>query len=399
MRHMAKLVTAIALSLALAQGVALENQAQGTINAALELWTLPAADNGLTGIVYDDVDGAVFYAAFNRDRIGRLTPATGDLTEWPVGDGPVDLALGGAGPLLILQPATIYVTESLDNRIALLEPITNGYHAEPVLTPGGFPNGIDFYASITRPGEAWFSERNSNRVGRVQGLQNHLSPVIPTQQRLAPTTRMVSVRQTLLSPTLRRGNPMLAPAVMLAPHVRLGNVEEWDISGFYQGPSFPESVAVNVDGKVWIANSAQSVLLLLDPDSDVMEFHGLPAGSRAVDVKLDLMGNVWYTTGYSHRIGRLDPASGDVMEWTLPTAGQPLNLAVGENSVWFTEREGDRLGWFDPTSGELLSFQLPVGTHPLDLAAVAPNEVWFTSERQDVLGHLTVTALGAPPAP
>ncbi len=399
MRHAIRLLLTLALALLLAQGVAPENRAQGAINALLEVWRLPNSDNGLAGIAYDGVENAVYYAAFNRDRVGRLEAATGQLTEWPVGDGPNGLTLGGAGPLLILQPPSVFFTESRGNRVGMLQPATDGYHAAAIPTPDSFPKGIDFYSAIARLDEAWFSERIGGRVGRVQGLQaGPLTPVPPTRQTLRATTQVVSVRQTLLPPTVHRGNPALPPAVMLAPRSDRGNVAEWDISGFYQGgDSFPEAVATTFDGAVWIANSAQETLLRLDPTSDVMAFYGLPQGSAAVDLAIDRDENVWYTTGFGHRVGKLDPRSGDVSEWTLPTAGQPLGLAVvDERSVWFTEREGDSLGWFDAATGELLSFRMPAGSHPLEVVAVASNEVWFTTERGDFLGHLTVTALGQP---
>ena len=111
-------------------------------------------------------------------------------------------------------------------------------------------------------------------------------------------------------------------------------------------------------------------------------------------------GDVWFTTGYNHRIGKLDPLTQDVIQWEVPSGGQVLHLAVAlDGRVWFTEREGDRIGVLDPITNTIKTYQLASETHPLDLAIDDDGAIWFTNERGNSIGRLELSALGTPPGP
>ncbi len=65
------------------------------------------------------------------------------------------------------------------------------------------------------------------------------------------------------------------------------------------------------------------------------------------------------------RLGRYDPATGEVREWPSPTgpASHPYAIAVVDGVVWYNEsgRRPDALVRFDPETEKFQSWAIPSG--------------------------------------
>jgi virginiamycin B lyase len=103
-------------------------------------------------------------------------------------------------------------------------------------------------------------------------------------------------------------------------------------------------------------------------------------------------GTVWYTAQASGRLGRLDPATGDVTEIELGAGSQPHGVIVGpDGAPWITDGGLDAIVRVDPVSGEVTSYPLPAGRPPANLntAVFTPDgTLWFTGQ-SGVYGRLT----------
>ncbi|MBT2449226.1 DUF11 domain-containing protein [Streptomyces sp. ISL-43] len=85
---------------------------------------------------------------------------------------------------------------------------------------------------------------------------------------------------------------------------------------------------------------------------------------------------------------------GDIVEYTLPTAGSsPSEITTGsDGNLWFTEQVGDRIGRIT-TDGDIQEYPLPnAGSGTIRITAGPDGNMWFTEIFADRVGRLEVGA-------
>lgn len=88
--------------------------------------------------------------------------------------------------------------------------------------------------------------------------------------------------------------------------------------------------------------------------------------------------------------GRLDRATLDVKEWTVPWAdSRPRDPFVdAKGRVWFVGQEGNYVANLDPRSGKFERYEIDPGTHPHNLVVDGKGMVWYTGNRNGRLVKL-----------
>jgi streptogramin lyase len=121
----------------------------------------------------------------------------------------------------------------------------------------------------------------------------------------------------------------------------------------------------------------------------------VPAGSRPHDVAPAPDGTVWYTAQRTGRLGRLDPATGEIVEVPLGAGSAPHGVIVGpDGAAWITDGGLDAIVRVDQDT-----LQVDVcptgrtGTRLNTAAFDATGVLWFTGQA-GVYGRLD-TATGA----
>ncbi|HCP31940.1 TPA: hypothetical protein DIT45_01615, partial [Candidatus Acetothermia bacterium] len=350
-------------------------------------WQLPSPNSLPRGIGVTP-NGKVFFAEFNVDKIGLLDPITNEIRERDVGDGP--------SGLVVADNESVYYTLALGNALELLVFIGGG-HTWPVPTPGCWPGKL--VEAPSGPGKVnlWLNERLAGKVTRFAPTQITVTlPLIITPPVIvSPNIWQIEPITFPVSPSTYPGNPMLPPPIAYVPGVTTGPFTEWSLLdvGVYV-----EDLAVAPDGRVWFTRGF-SPLAVLDPGSDTVLLYGLPTGTDALGVAVDVTGDVWFTDISRPAIGRLDPTTGNVHLWTIPGGVQPFDLAFdGMGNVWFTDREADAVGVLSPATDEITLYPLPPNTHPLYLVIDEVGNVWFTAEGGNFVARLKILpALGPPP--
>ena len=95
-----------------------------------------------------------------------------------------------------------------------------------------------------------------------------------------------------------------------------------------------------------------------------MERFAVPAGSRPHDVAPAPDGTVWYTAQAVGRLGRLDPSTGDVVEYEFGSGSRPHGVIVGpDGAPWITDGGLNAIVRVDPDTNEVTTYPLPA-THP-----------------------------------
>ncbi|MDH4183389.1 MAG: hypothetical protein OEV92_04140 [Nitrospinota bacterium] len=150
----------------------------------------------------------------------------------------------------------------------------------------------------------------------------------------------------------------------------------------------------------------------------VIDDYALPVKySAPYAITTDSKGIIWFTEMSNHSVARLDPATGELKEYRLPSAeglpdpewdydpntklttpqsydvysvGNPGAIAVDKNDViWFVTLLGNSVVRFDPVKEEFTEFMVPSDhAQPYDLAPDADGRVWFVEKNTGKIGYV-----------
>jgi streptogramin lyase len=175
--------------------------------------------------------------------------------------------------------------------------------------------------------------------------------------------------------------------------------------------SEPDQITAGLDGDLWFTEGttkATPAIGRISPFTGLAtEFSsGLSEQARGIAPGPD--GNVWFTEYRGPgRIGKITPA-GTITE--VATGGitpgfsansNPFHLVVGpEGTLWFTEFSEPsgpgRIGRIDPTTGAVEEFPLPTApSAPYGIALGPDGNLWFTEVGADNIGRITTPPLAA----
>jgi len=100
--------------------------------------------------------------------------------------------------------------------------------------------------------------------------------------------------------------------------------------------------------------------------------------------------HLWFTAPNENQIGRVTPAGGETVLYTLPHAdNRPLGIVAVANAVWFTEESGNRVGTID-AGGAVQEFTVPAsGGKPSGIAYGADKNFWITLAAADKVVRMT----------
>lgn len=165
--------------------------------------------------------------------------------------------------------------------------------------------------------------------------------------------------------------------------------------------------AVDARGMVWFGKMGKNALMRLDPRTGVLREWTVPSGLGGImDTIVDAEGAVWFSESAANFIGRFEPRTERFTAFPLPRIdsmnAEPVRLwDDARGGLWFTAHQGMRLGRLDLTTGAMRLWEVPrlavVDTvaHPFSIAVTATGEVWFgAAERGGALGRLDL-ATGA----
>ena len=139
------------------------------------------------------------------------------------------------------------------------------------------------------------------------------------------------------------------------PNLIAGDVEieiiEWTVPTLGQRSRDPIEAP---DGSIWWTGMWASLAGRLDPDTGKMEEYRLPSTSRPHTIVPDVEGNIWYTGNSNATIGMLDPKTGLVTEYKT-RARDPHSATFHPNgNLYFTAQGAAVLGRLNPANGDLI---------------------------------------------
>ena len=111
-----------------------------------------------------------------------------------------------------------------------------------------------------------------------------------------------------------------------------------------------------------LAALAALLVVALGVQAAEVRYYDLPRGARPHDVAPDPRpgGPVWYTAQGQGALGRLDPASGQIVQIELGPGSSPHGVIVGpDGAPWVTDSGLNAIVRVDPATNALKRWPLP----------------------------------------
>jgi streptogramin lyase len=250
---------------------------------------------------------------------------------------------------------------------------------EFALAAGSGPAGL----AVASDGNIWFAEETGNRIGRL-------------------TLAGVLAEFPLPNPgSLPHGVTMAADGVLITEGAgRIGHLTAGGaLSEFPTPGATPKEIAPGPFAQIWWSDPSHDLLRSIDDQGRSFFADTLAVGSHPEGVAAG--GDLWVAENGTGRIGRLYrqppppgiPSVGSLQfqEFPLPDpASGPWGIAFGpDGNVWFTELAAGRIGRLNPATGQVTEFPLPAGAEPRGIVAGQDLNLWFADSARDMIVRVT----------
>ena len=240
---------------------------------------------GLTSIVLTlDNDGKIWFTDTPNNKIGFLTPETGQIKTIPL---PTE-----AIPISLQSDFDNHIWVSLFDKNMLLRynQNTDNFDEYPIPTESGGP----FALLRDSSGDIWFSESQAGKIGVINPESGKIREFTPE-------------------------NPIESP----------------------------EALYFDKEGMLWITAHTGVALVKFNPVLEtferisVLDPEALPFGMAE-----DRYGNIWFAQHAIDKIGVYDPHNDNLIEIQVPTETSFVQFitADDEENIWFVEQQGNKLG-------------------------------------------------------
>jgi virginiamycin B lyase len=107
-------------------------------------------------------DGSIWFLEFQSNKVGRLEPMTGKITEFPIGPGnPNALALVG-GKIWYTQGGMFWVN-TFSNKLGSLDPVTGDVEEIIIPPEKSVPHGM----TLSKDGTIWFTQMFASKLAKL----------------------------------------------------------------------------------------------------------------------------------------------------------------------------------------------------------------------------------------
>jgi virginiamycin B lyase len=128
--------------------------------------------------------------------------------------------------------------------------------------------------------------------------------------------------------------------------------------------SYPVGIVVDRNGDVWASEHGGSSVTEFIPSNSTWRKYptsqGLTGPTGVATLAIDSQGRLWFAEHYANRIGRLDPSTGQMDEFTLPIPGaySLLDAVDATGNFWFTEANANEIGMIRENASSPVSIRI-----------------------------------------
>jgi virginiamycin B lyase len=143
------------------------------------------------------------------------------------------------------------------------------------------------------------------------------------------------------------------------------------------------------DGSIWWAGMWANLIGRINPRTGEVTEYTLPENAKPHTVTPDEQGNIWYTGNSNATIGKLDPRTGMITEFKMPDpAARDPHTAVFDKkgNLWFTLQNSNMVGRLVPATGEIKLASLPTPkSRPYGINVSADGSPWVACNGSNCL--------------
>jgi len=135
------------------------------------------------------------------------------------------------------------------------------------------------------------------------------------------------------------------------------------------------------DGSIWWAGMWGNLVGRINPETGEVWEYSLPEGAKPHSVTPDREGNIWYTGNSNGTIGKLNPRTVRITEYKMPdpAARDPHTAVFDKNgTLWFTLQQSNMVGRLIPATGEIKLVTMPIPkSRPYGIKVAADGSLWI----------------------
>src|SRR5215469_12564435 len=195
------------------------------------------------------------------------------------------------------------------------------------------------------------------------------------KKRLIAVAGSLAVAISVLVAVAVRGSAHLVAGANTVGMIDTG---QSDLSAVVTGVGRPSGVASGA-GAVWVTDSADDLLLRVDPTRQVVD--RIPVGRGPAGVTTG-DGQVWVANQLDGTVSEVNPGAGRQVA-TIPVGIGPSAVAFGFGSVWVANATGDTLTRIDAATGKVVK-TIGLSSSPAGVA-VGFGSVWVADQESGLL--------------
>lgn len=142
-----------------------------------------------------------------------------------------------------------------------------------------------------------------------------------------------------------------------------------------------------------------SILLLpaeAQQNSIFVKEYELPKGSNPFAIASDNSGNIWVSLRNRSSIVKLDPKTGSLQEFKVPSISSVLqiwSIAIdSQDNLWFGDATENKIRKFEPASSTFSEYIIPTpNSEPWGIAIDQKGDIWFGEFNSGKLGRLEIS--------
>src|SRR5476649_1042142 len=216
---------------------------------------------------------------------------------------------------------------------------------------------------------------NRIRAGYTPTGWNMLQHMMQNFEAPIPPEEWSTVTTYLMKNFPERQRP---PAAMISGPVQ-ATIKMWDVPTLGSRPHDPLATK---DGAIWWSGQLSNKLGRLDPKTSAIREYSLKSPHTGPHgLTEDRSGNIWFTGNNTGLIGKLDPKTGVVTEYKLPDpAAKDAHTLLFDRSgiLWFTVQQANKVGRLDPSNGQIKLVDMPSpSSRPYGMAVNSKNVVFL----------------------
>src|ERR1700730_1886551 len=172
----------------------------------------------------------------------------------------------------------------------------------------------------------------------------------------------------------------------------------YDIPSWVATKKNPNAYGMDVagDGNVWFAEREVNKMGRLDPATGEIDEFPTPGVDVPRRMGADAEGNLWVGFHETGKLVRIDYKTAKMTLYQPPTEDSGAYSVVADpkrNVIWLSEQAADKIARFDPKTETWTEFSLPIvesDARRIELDPSNPNRIWWSGDISSHLGYIEV---------